>query len=72
MGRGRAGGVAAAIVDRLSREIEAVQKSDDVQEQLALQGAEAVVMKPAEFGAYIVSEMNKWEKVVKQGGIKAE
>jgi tripartite-type tricarboxylate transporter receptor subunit TctC len=61
-----------AIVDRLSREIEAVQKSDDVQKQLALQGAEAVVMKPAEFGAYIVSEMNKWEKVVKQGGIKAE
>jgi tripartite-type tricarboxylate transporter receptor subunit TctC len=60
------------IVGRLSREIEAVQKSDDVQEQLALQGAEAVVMKPAEFGAYIVSEMNKWEKVVKQGGIKAE
>ena len=58
------------IVDRLSREIEAVQKSDDVQKQLALQGAEAVVMKPAEFSAYMVSEMNKWEKVVKQGGIK--
>jgi tripartite-type tricarboxylate transporter receptor subunit TctC len=65
-------GLPLAIVDRLSREIEAVQKSDDVQKQLALQGAEAVVMKPAEFGAYIVSEMNKWEKVVKQGGIKAE
>jgi len=61
-----------AIVDRLSREIEAVQKSNDVQKQFALQGAEAVVMKPAEFGAYMVSEMNKWEKVVKQGGIKEE
>ncbi len=29
-------------------------------------------MKPADFGAYMVSEMNKWERVVKQGGIKAE
>jgi hypothetical protein len=29
-------------------------------------------MKPADFGSVMVSEMNKWEKVVKQGGIKAE
>jgi hypothetical protein len=31
-----------------------------------------VGMKPADFGAFMASEMNKWEKVVKQGGIKAE
>ena len=29
-------------------------------------------MSPAEFAAFIGSEMNKWERVVKEGGIKAE
>ena len=29
-------------------------------------------MKPAVFGAFMASEMDKWGKVVKQGGIKAE
>ena len=34
----------------------------------------AVVMKktPAEFGAFMESEMKKWEQVVKKGNIKAE
>ena len=27
---------------------------------------------PKEFGAFMVSEMNKWEQVVKKGNIKAE
>jgi hypothetical protein len=29
-------------------------------------------MKTGDFGSCMVSEINKWEKVVKQGGIKAE
>jgi hypothetical protein len=29
-------------------------------------------MSPAEFGAYMVADMNKWERVVKEGGIKAQ
>jgi hypothetical protein len=29
-------------------------------------------MSTEEFGKYMVSEMNKWEQVVKKGGIKAE
>jgi len=27
---------------------------------------------PKEFGAFMVSEMQKWDQVVKKGGIKAE
>jgi tripartite-type tricarboxylate transporter receptor subunit TctC len=65
-------GTAQAIIDKLNREIEVVQKSPDVQKQFANEGAEAIPMKSADFGAFMVSEMNKWEKVVKQGGIKAE
>jgi hypothetical protein len=29
-------------------------------------------MSPAEFGAYMVADMKKWERVVKESGIKAE
>ena len=29
-------------------------------------------MSSAEFGKFMVSEMNKWERVVKEGHIKAE
>jgi tripartite-type tricarboxylate transporter receptor subunit TctC len=65
-------GTSPAIVDKVNREIEAVQQSPDVQKQFANEGATPVSMKPANFGAFMVSEMNKWEKVVKQGGIKAE
>src|SRR5271168_5313387 len=65
-------GTPQAIIDKLNKEIEAVQNAPEVQKQFALEGGEPVPMKPAVFGAYMVSEMNKWEKVVKQGGIKAE
>lgn len=65
-------GTSKAVVGRLNRELEAVQNSPEVQQQFALEGAEAAAMSSADFGAFMVSEMNKWEKVVKQSGIKAE
>ena len=65
-------GTSQAIIDKVNREIEAVQKSPEVQKQFANEGAAPAAMKPADFGGFMVSEMNKWEKVVKQGGIKAE
>ena len=65
-------GTPQAIIDKSNTEILAVQNAPEVQKQFALEGGEPVPMKPDVFGAYMVSEMNKWEKVVKQGGIKAE
>ncbi len=65
-------GTPPAIIDKVNREIEAVQQSPEVQKQFANEGATPVPMKSADFGAFMVSELNKWEKVVKQGGIKAE
>ena len=65
-------GTSQAIIDKVNGEVEAVQKSPEVQKQFASEGAAPVPMKPADFGSFMVSEMNKWEKVVKQGGIKAE
>jgi tripartite-type tricarboxylate transporter receptor subunit TctC len=65
-------GTSSAIIDKVNREIEAVQQSPEVQKQFANEGATPVAMKPADFGGFMASEMSKWEKVVKQGGIKAE
>jgi tripartite-type tricarboxylate transporter receptor subunit TctC len=65
-------GTPAAIIDRLHREITAIQDLPEVQKQLAADGAEVVRMSPTEFGAFMVKEMAKWDAVVKRGGIKAE
>jgi tripartite-type tricarboxylate transporter receptor subunit TctC len=65
-------GTPQAIIDKLNTELEAVQKSPEVLKQFASEGGEPVPMKPAVFGAFMASEMDKWGKVVKQGGIKAE
>jgi tripartite-type tricarboxylate transporter receptor subunit TctC len=65
-------GTPAAIVERLHREITAVQNLPEVQKQFDADGATVVRMSPAEFGAYMVADMNKWERVVKEGGIKAQ
>jgi tripartite-type tricarboxylate transporter receptor subunit TctC len=59
-------------VEKLHKALTEVQDSAEVQKQFATEGAEVVKMSSAEFGAYMVSEMNKWERVVKEGGIKAE
>jgi tripartite-type tricarboxylate transporter receptor subunit TctC len=65
-------GTPAAIIARLHKAVSEVQDLAEVQKQFANEGADVVKMSTAEFGAYMVSEMNKWERVVKEGGIKAE
>jgi tripartite-type tricarboxylate transporter receptor subunit TctC len=65
-------GTPPAIVERLHRAITEVQDSAEVQKQFATEGAEVVKKSTAEFGQFMISEMNKWERVVKDGGIKAE
>jgi len=65
-------GTPPAIVARLHKAITEVQDSPEVQKQFATEGAEVVKKSTAEFGQFMISEMNKWERVVKEGGIKAE
>ena len=65
-------GTPAAIVEKLHKEITAVQESDEVKKHFASEGAQVVQMSSAEFAAFIEKEMKKWEQVVKEGGIKAE
>ncbi len=43
-----------------------------MQKQFANEGADALRMSSAEFGDFMATEMDKWGRVVKEGGIKAE
>jgi tripartite-type tricarboxylate transporter receptor subunit TctC len=65
-------GTPQPIVDKLHAAITAVQTSPEVQKQFSSEGAEIVQMTSAAFGTFMQSEMKKWERVVKEGKIKAE
>jgi tripartite-type tricarboxylate transporter receptor subunit TctC len=65
-------GTPAEIIARLHKEIAEIQNSPKVQKQLAAAGADIRRMSVAEFGAFQTSELEKWGKVVRQAGIKAQ
>jgi tripartite-type tricarboxylate transporter receptor subunit TctC len=65
-------GTPQAIVETLHREISAIQDSPEVKQTFTSQGAEVVRMSPAAFGTHMTTEMAKWGRVVKEGGIKAQ
>jgi tripartite-type tricarboxylate transporter receptor subunit TctC len=60
------------MVMRLHDEVVKVLKVPDVVQKLDGLGFEIVGSRPAEFGAYIKSEIRKWEKVVRASGAKAD
>ena len=65
-------GTPQPIIDKLHAALTASQDSAEVEKQFASEGATVVKKSPTEFGAFMVSEMNKWEQVVKKGGITAQ
>ena len=60
------------IVEKLNKEINAMLVEPELQARLATLGEEPLVMTPAEFGKLIVDETEKWGKVIRSSGIKAE
>ena len=57
------------IINRLNREIVAVLNLPDVKKILFASGLDAAPSTPEQFGAYIRSEKDKWEKVIKAAGL---
>ena len=47
-------------------------RDPEVVKQITDQGAEAVATTPAEFAAFIVSQTERYGKIVKSAGVKAE
>jgi tripartite-type tricarboxylate transporter receptor subunit TctC len=65
-------GTPEPVVSKLHQELTAAQDSPELQKQFANEGADVVRMSPAEFGAFIASELDKWGKVVREAKIKPE
>jgi tripartite-type tricarboxylate transporter receptor subunit TctC len=65
-------GTPKPIVDKLNGEINKVLTRADVKEAWAKQGAEPMVMSPAEFDKYLRSDIQKWAEVVRISGAKLE
>jgi len=61
-----------AVRDRLYKELTAIQKTPEMIKRFEAEAVEAVQMTPAEFGRYIEQEAEKWARVVKEAGIKAQ
>ena len=60
------------IVKRLNAEVLKALASGDVKAKLAAQGADPLGSTPAEYGAYIKSEIERWTRVVKLTGASLE
>jgi tripartite-type tricarboxylate transporter receptor subunit TctC len=65
-------GTPKEIVEKVRAALAAAQDSPETQKRLESEGADMVRMSPDEFGAFMVREMEKWGKVVKESGIKAQ
>ena len=62
----------AAIIEKLNTEINAALADSRMKARLADIGGEVLPGSPAEFGKLIADETEKWAKVVKLAGLKAE
>jgi len=65
-------GTPAEIVDTLNKEVNIALADPKMQARFADLGATALAGSPADFGKLIADEIEKWAKVVKFAGIKAD
>ena len=65
-------GTPLPVIEQLNAQIAKIVRSPETRERLAVQGLEPAYSKPAEFAAYITTEVVKWGKVIKQAGMTAD
>jgi tripartite-type tricarboxylate transporter receptor subunit TctC len=65
-------GTPRPIIDRLNAEVLRVLKDPGFRQQLSSDGSEPLGTTPAEFGAFLSSEMKRWAAVVKSSGMRVE
>jgi tripartite-type tricarboxylate transporter receptor subunit TctC len=63
-------GTPPEIVSRINAVVVTALKNKDVEERLLALGAEAAGSTPAEFGAFLRKETARWEKVLREAGIR--
>ena len=72
LGIGVPKGTPAEIVERLNREVNAVLADPAVKARMTDLGSDPLPGSPGDFGKLIVDETEKWGKVVKFAGLKAD
>jgi tripartite-type tricarboxylate transporter receptor subunit TctC len=65
-------GTPRAVIDRLNRESVAVLATADAKQKLAGHGVEPASSTPEALGQLLASEIDRWGKVIREAGIKAE
>ncbi len=65
-------GTPQEIVDRLNAEIAKIVAKPEIKAAWAKQGAVPITMKPAEFGAFLHSDVEKWAKVMEKAGLQPQ
>ena len=60
------------IIDTLNKEVNAILAEPAIKARIAELGGVTLIGTPADFGKIIVSETEKWEKVVKFAGAKVD
>ena len=70
LGLGAPHGMPAAVVERLNKELAAIDADPKVKARLLALGIETKPMTPAEFEAFIAADIRKWAKVIEFAGIK--
>jgi tripartite-type tricarboxylate transporter receptor subunit TctC len=71
-GLGAPKGTAATVIERLSKETDAVLADAALKARLSSLGIDPIPMTSADFGRLIAAETDKWGKVIRAGDIKAE
>jgi tripartite-type tricarboxylate transporter receptor subunit TctC len=65
-------GTPSPVVARLNEELRKALLTTEMRERLAKMGAEPAPTSPAEFAAFVRTELAKYEKVVKFSGAKVD
>ncbi len=65
-------GTPPEIIARINQEVNAGLADPVIRARLAEVGTVPMIVTAAEFGAYVAAESEKWAKVVKFAGIKAD
>ena len=66
------GGTPTEIVNRLNTEVVAILRQPDIREKILVTGNEPGPMSIDEFRAFIQSEYVRWERVIREAGIKID